>query len=328
MPFESQASKRLKFYPKNVNQLTDAILQNVDTAIYLIQSNLEDENPCVQYELTPYETVFRFMMEYKWNKNGREIYFLENMWLIEAILNSKIELDGDCCFKTISDSYCIMPPKGFMIGSELEVHSILVTNSSSHVGERYEMASELQDWQERGGDAEIDWYAAKEIERKELDKTLKKESDPCINFTIHGKYKNKATYIDLSVKKSEVAALLQKKEKKINRIFSTVFKLVIGLTVYLQAGGKINDGLPNSKASTNGALKSTKKLSSIPKKLSTVRLPFKLKQTPKGHIRGFHFRNLKAECYYGGDFANWERGSRWAFVNPYWVGKGIDAKSV
>ncbi len=327
MPCESFSTKK-KCVPQTQSHLNESILSTINTGLTFMWANGRhgDQNSVNKTDKKLTSSISRLVREFYWNKDGRQIHFLENMWLVEAILNSKFDITGDGDFQNMPDNYCIMPPKGFYVDDELEVHSILVSHGESYDHERRAIIPHLSEWQRQGGDSEIDWGEAEKIEAK-----LQKENneyDPVLDVCIHGKYKNETTFIDRKIRKRDINKVLQENENIEDRVLATIFRLVIGLSVYINAGGTIKDGLPNTKATSFGAIKSTKRLMSIPKKFTTVCLPFSPKQTPKGHIRGFHFRNLRAERYYGGEFANWKRGTRWAFVSPYWVGKKIDAKTV
>ncbi|MHD0644684.1 hypothetical protein ACYPKM_03460 [Pseudomonas aeruginosa] len=45
---------------------------------------------------------------------------------------------------------------------------------------------------------------------------------------------------------------------------------------------------------------------------------------PSDHLRSWHFRNLKAEVYYQGEYANLPPGSRWVFIPEAMVGRKVD----
>lgn len=100
-------------------------------------------------------------------------------------------------------------------------------------------------------------------------------------------------------------------------------KIILGLAIYVSAGGEIRAGLPNFPA--------TSKRASIGSSFNpkTVSLGSNSDQIHgEGKLRGFHFRNLKDERYYRlPEFHDAVRGSRWAFVKPYWVGAKIAPKT-
>lgn len=96
----------------------------------------------------------------------------------------------------------------------------------------------------------------------------------------------------------------------------SILKIIAVLNIYLSATESVylKKGLPGSH------LTSVHMIEKIDKPL-----PYLLRQTdsikklsnsrsPDEHYRIFHFRNLKADKYYQGEYEHLEKGSRWVFV--------------
>lgn len=110
------------------------------------------------------------------------------------------------------------------------------------------------------------------------------------------------------------------------RIQFTLLKIILAMAVYNQATDRqqLTPGLPGTRVQVDGMI------SSLRPQHQTLRMA-PLKRAPKGpvedHYRSFHFRQLRAERYYQGSYADVPRGSRWSFVSDAWIsssGKEID----
>ena len=56
----------------------------------------------------------------------------------------------------------------------------------------------------------------------------------------------------------------------------------------------------------------------------TLAMPALERASPEEHYRAAHYRQLRHERYYQGDYATWPRGSRWAYVRDTWVRRDED----
>ena len=106
----------------------------------------------------------------------------------------------------------------------------------------------------------------------------------------------------------------------------THLKIILAMAIYNQATDHkhLTPGLPGGQIQVDGMVRQLKpshqtlRMPKLSRPSSTVRAD---------HYRGFHFRQLRADRYYQGEYADKPRGSRWSFVSDAWVsssGKDID----
>lgn len=100
-----------------------------------------------------------------------------------------------------------------------------------------------------------------------------------------------------------------------------LMRLIVGLSVYISAAGEsvLSDGIPKvTGIPTPGLDKHSKPtMRRIPAPSQTRNAS--TMDTPT--TRRWHFRNLRADRYYQGDYASWPKGSRWTIVSEAQVGK-------
>lgn len=107
----------------------------------------------------------------------------------------------------------------------------------------------------------------------------------------------------------------------------TLLKLVLALAVFNQATEQehLTPGLPGGHIQVDGVVRN---LRPVHRTLSMP--PLKAPDTKgavEDHYRSFHFRQLRHERYYQGEYAEWAPGTRWTFVSDAWItssGKEID----
>lgn len=110
------------------------------------------------------------------------------------------------------------------------------------------------------------------------------------------------------------------------KIQFTLLKIILAMSVYNQAteGSHLVSGLPGTKIQIDGMIRSLKP------NHRTLRMPSLKKpdrSSPHDHYRSFHFRQLRSDRYYKGEYQNYPKGSRWTFVSDAWVshsGKSIE----
>lgn len=146
-------------------------------------------------------------------------------------------------------------------------------------------------------------------------------------------------YYYLGLKSTEIASVLKSKDMKeyrertkdLKSVFALgldeeeleyqfdLVKLIFGVAIYWSASpDSIHEGLPDGKL-----LNVEKFMRGMP----TSKIILKgSRETPQGHFRAAHFRNLRSEKYYQNKWKSWPKGSRWTFVSESTPNMGADNK--
>lgn len=111
-----------------------------------------------------------------------------------------------------------------------------------------------------------------------------------------------------------------------------MIKIAIALGIHKSVfGDKVwVDELPKTKAHKGSIPKDTLKIHGLKTNTKTPAPSGKSRDRGElsGHIRGTHFRNLRSERYYQGDYAKLAPESRWVAVSESWVGYEIQPHTV
>lgn len=127
-------------------------------------------------------------------------------------------------------------------------------------------------------------------------------------------------------KEASIKGLIRSSEVDLTIQF-TLLKLVLAMAVFNQAteAKHLTPGLPGGQIQVDGVVRNLKPSH------QTLGMPPLKAPSSKGpvedHYRSFHFRQLRHERYYQGEYADWRPGTRWTFVSDAWIsgsGKDID----
>lgn len=306
----------------------------------MLNSDLSEFDPYIEWTKSIVATD-----ELYWNQQGRQVIFIESKEFVDAILSSKFDVDVVKNLKPLSDSFQLVLPKGCTDQDGNELPNVLVNwfktaqesmdvttsiNRESYIanGDIYENFAEVQENLQQVmniGQKEVDQIMNKMVDNK--DEGYHPEEYQILNLTMT--YEDPETPIAVkSIYEHKFAeALSGDVKKESDRVINTVLKLILGLTIYVNAGGHIREGFPTKKAATTKARKSLDKAANGGFKVKFISFAKEMKASSGGFVRGFHFRNLKAERYYQGEHANEPKGSRWVFVSPSWVGGKVKPKT-
>lgn len=283
--------------------------------------------------------------ELYWNQNGRQVIFIENKEFVDAILSSKFDVDVVKNLKPLSESFQLVLPKGSTDEFGDELPNVLV-NWFKTAQESMDMTTGItrQSYEASGddyGDYEDtlkQFKKAFEVTDNEVsdiknqiidnqDEDYQAENYQILNMTMTFDDPNKPIGVKSMYEHKFAEALTQEPKNQSDRIINSVLKLILGLSIYINAGGHIREGFPSKKSETTKARKSLDKTSKGAYRVKFISFAKEMKLSSGGFVRGFHFRNLKAERYYQGEHENEPKGSRWVFVSPSWVGGKISAKT-
>lgn len=281
------------------------------------------------------------MDELYWNETGRNVFFLENPQIIEAILKSKIKGGEAGMIIPPKDSFQIVPPKGVKGSSGIEIPTISVTWMSRK--EQSEKVMHPCFLRFKHSSMKFSFYAAEYPDEFDANKTPTMGEDIdqqylCITFV---NPVNKVI-VQHNILESQFMADLNnelKLEPDINPMLLTngdyeddeiddmitadVVKLVLGFALYLAAGGTTYRGIPKTAQAKVSHIKNAAKSCNI----NSVGLPFDVEKYREGGIRGFHYRNLRDSRYYQNEYKDYPKDSRWTWVRPYWVGEKINSST-
>ena len=114
---------------------------------------------------------------------------------------------------------------------------------------------------------------------------------------------------------SEVAEKCRYEVTNLVTIQYAVYRLLACLSIYLSATESIylKKGLPGSHLSSISMVdRLTRPQAYILNQTDTIKKSSG--SSPEEHYRIFHFRNLRAEKFYQGEYKHLPQGSRWVFV--------------
>lgn len=272
--------------------------------------------------------------EYYWSINKRPSVFLESKSVAERLLEATYDVKWMSGIEMPFDSFILSMPKDFSVDGTI-IPGCLVT-----------------------------WMPFNEMEHKAVRPFCKKAgvSEPegvlvpdeyANSMTLHISYQDpydqkKFTYARCVIPREffgpltksktleefrELAGdyqsafmhLVESSEQDL-RIQFTLLKIILAMAVYNQATDRkqLSPGLPGGQIQIDGMIRSLR-----PQHQTLRMAPLKrpARVSAEDHYRSFHFRQLRDDRYYKGEYKDHPKGSRWTFVSDAWVslsGKSID----
>lgn len=308
-----------------------SVLSGVEKYAFLLAEKMVSQyaTPTQKTELVmSFQGVAR---ELRWNDAGREVIFVDSSEFLKLLSNSKFDFDKVLGLEPLSRSFHLSLPTDFADGC----HSFFVTWSKTAREEYFETSSSMRELAAKCGhsmpvrnEADAIDYCGRALEylsvdypaitaEQLLDEQIIKISYTAPDNTLKHRIIYQCQFADAI--SGDIASKTPEE-----KVAHDILKIILGLTIYVSAGGEIRAGLPNIPATSKRAFVG----SSFSSK--TVSLGSNSDQIHgEGKLRGFHFRNLKDERYYRlPEFQDAVRGSRWTFVKPYWVGEKISPRTI
>lgn len=296
----------------------------------------------LQQQINPIDSAdTRILMEeHYWAASGRNVIFLEDEKLIDAILSSQVTINenviGAIC--PPQESFCLILPKNYKTPDGIGLSNMVVSwmshydNATKIIRPHISKAINQDDDGSYYGPNRNEQYLSVTTKNVYDNSNLQlncfeREFEDIVSNLNHATpseieeffTKNRVEEINEALNQSPIEDDIDKKIKK------AAIKLILGLAIYLQAGGNIYSGIP--KKAKAEARKSSANYLRL-ERAQTISLPSNFNNNSGlGYVRGFHFRNLQHEKYYKNEFANIPQGSRWTFVNPCWVGEKISPET-
>ncbi len=336
-PSELQAELQRAIYKHNKNTLSATMLDMIQGSFDL--NNIQSD-PLMEMAKTNVVTDELF-----WNQQGRQVIFVESKEFVDAILSSKFDVDVVKNLQPLSNSFQLVLPKGctdkhgnelpnvlvnwFKTGREsMDMTTGLAREAYEANGDDYsQVADSLKELKNAENITEFETASIKSQIVGSDDVGYQTEDFQILNMTMTFDDLNKPICVKSMYEHRFADALTKDANNQNEEIINSVLKLILGLAIYIDAGGFIRDGFPTQKAAATKARKSLEKTTKAGFKVKFISFAKEMKSTAGGFVRGFHFRNLKADRYYQGEFKNRPKGSRWVFVNPSWVGGKVSPKT-
>jgi hypothetical protein len=266
--------------------------------------------------------------EHYWARNGRNVIFPESISVIENLMRAKYEIDDTEGFTLPFLSFAVAMPAG-VTSNGYRVPGFLASLSPTEHAEE-----KLHPFIESINLDRSMYQAVNRVAGRVLVVQYKNPTDGS-----HGKMGVEEkdlprllrcrTVAEYSAEMREYTGLLASNTVSTEEDMAIQFyalKLVAAIGVYNMAtdGKRLIDGFPGA---------------SIPKlmghdgssglRLSTLQnVAQATKGSPESHYRTWHFRHLRAPCYYRGQYADVPQGSRYVFVSDAVVGQTIDPSTV
>lgn len=279
--------------------------------------------------------------ELSWNAAGRKVYFVDGVDFLNVLTSSNFEMNKGFKIEPFANSfYLSLPEEG-----ESRFSNIHISWYQSVADQKREVAECFLSLFGEG--TVYDKYRKSTEEIEQLSEKDLQAIYPDVYNLLHDEFPEMTTKDMLSQQFIEIeyddnagdsvtyklfecqfASILKgdgkhKVTTPSDLASQNILRIVLALSAYKTAGGHLTNGVPNI-----GAMKRKRFLAggynAVAFGLSDELRSYAFQD---GHLRGFHFRNLRDERYYQNEHANKVRGSRWAFVKPYWVGTKIAPKT-
>lgn len=259
--------------------------------------------------------------EYAWEKEGKPAIFPQSPLLLETLINSKFMMKNELTLDFPFKHFTLAMPKGIEIQG-MEMPGILVSSgkycdienagrgaliSKLNPSKAYIAEDETEVVLISFKDPNSNEIITSSLNFKELLLVLQ-----CQNYE---QYKTCCQSIVSKYDDAGEIGLLTGNDPA-NRVLFNAFRIVASVGVYMAATNneKLKKGLPGSHV---GALANADSIDRpgqvfLLEETPTMR---QLRNSPEGHYRGFHFRNLRHEKYYQNEHNEKPHGSRWTFVS-------------
>lgn len=247
-------------------------------------------------------------MEHAWDKNGRNIIFIEDRETVPALLNMKIK------GRDIRKIPLPLPVFSIAFPTDVGLSPVLVKYSDS----KQELESEQNEFYEELGIKGVNFDQNDSSFSPELRLSMHTDLDD-VRYQIALKSEVIQMVMDSDTLDTSLIKCDQSDEDGKRTVF-VILKFIIALCVYNSATNNqfLIPGVPSTFN-----LKKVIKGNGESKKVTAFKFGLSdgYTKNKSEHIRSGHFRQLWDERFYKGEYSKLDLGSRWVYVKETLVGK-------
>lgn len=266
------------------------------------------------------QTIYILTEEFFFVKMGSQVIFPESPTILDNLLKARYSLESSEGFDLPFESFILATPKGYRFEG-IEIPSMLITWKSD------QESNLIHPFLDSLNVPRHKFIFKREAKERVLSINYPEAGSPEKNRTFLAKEhlpdilasRNPEEYRQLMARKGFIPGVSAMTDED-SAIQFYAFKLVAALGVYNTAthGEKLRSGYPTGSSPLLHGWQPEQKM--MPLTLSNSVPPVEEREGRASHYRSWYFRQLRADRYYKGEYANYAPGSRYSFVQETMVG--------